>query len=112
MLNKEQWKERENELEELIKQREELSNQIEELSKQRTEKIKQREKTSKKIHRLQIYIRQHEAHKERKIQTDTEVYRMFGKPLKELTKEEYKVYYNARQRINRQKRKEQKEKNK
>lgn len=108
MLNNKQWKAKENELAELIKQREELSNQIEELSKQRTEKTIQREKLSKRIHRLQIGIRQHnELHKERKIQTDTEVYRMFGKQLKELTKEEYKEYYNARQRANRQKRKEQ-----
>lgn len=34
---------------------------------------------------------------------------MFGKTLKELTEEEYREYYNTRQRANRQKRKENKE---
>lgn len=93
MLNKEQWKAREKELAELEKQQKELKEQIKEISK--------------KIHILKVGMNQHsKLHKEQKIQTNSKVYEMFGKPLKELTKEEYKIYYNARQKINRQKRKE------
>lgn len=90
MLNNEQWKAREKELAELEKQRRELKEQIKEISK--------------KIHILKVDMNQHnKLHKEQR--TNSAVYEMFGKPLKELTKEEYKVYYNARQKINRQKRK-------
>lgn len=93
MLNKKQWKAKEKEVAELEKQLKELD--------------KQRKEVARKIHALKVGLNQHnKLHKEQKVQTNTEVYKMFGKPLKELTKEEYKVYYNARQRINRQKRKE------
>lgn len=85
MLNNEQWKDREKELLELKKQRKEIS---------------------KKIHELQNALNQHGKHSVQKVRTDTACYKMFGKSLNELTKEEYKQYYNARQRINRQKRKE------
>lgn len=92
MLNNEQWKAKEKEVAELEKQRRELKEQLKEISK--------------KIHILKIDINQHnKSYKEQKVRTDTEVYKMFGKPLSKLTKEEYKEYYNARQRINRQKRK-------
>lgn len=92
MLNNEQWETKEKEIAELKKQLNELD--------------KQRKEITKKIHTLKVDINQHnKLHKEQKVQTNTEVYKMFGKPLKELTKEEYKVYYNARQKINRQKRK-------
>ena len=92
MLDDKQWKAKEKEVLKLQKQLEELD-------------VK-RKNIADKIHLLKVGINQHnKKHKERVIKTDTEVYRMFGKPLKELTKEEYKVYYNARQRINRIKRK-------
>jgi len=72
---------------------------------------KQLKEISKRKHVLKIEInaqekRQEERKKNPKVNTNTEAYKMFGKPLKELTKEEYRVYYNARQKINRQKRKE------
>lgn len=93
MLNKEQWEAKEKEVAELEKQLKELD--------------KQRKEIARKIHTLKASMNQHnKLHKEQKVRTNTEVYKMFGKPLKELTKEEYKVYYNARQKINRQKRKE------
>lgn len=93
MLNDRQWKAKEKELLKLQKQLKELD-------------IKRKE-VADKIHLLKVGINQHnKKHKERVVKTDTEVYKMFGKPLRELTKEEYKVYYNARQRINRVKRKE------
>ena len=93
MLNDRQWKAKEKELLKLQKQLKELD-------------IKRKE-IADKIHLLKVGINQHnKKHKERVVKTDTEVYKMFGKPLRELTKEEYKVYYNARQRINRVKRKE------
>ena len=85
MLNNEQWKDREQELLELKKQRAEIS---------------------RKIHELQNLLRQHGKCNGQKTRTNTAVYKMFGKKLNELTKEEYKQYYNARQKINRRKRKE------
>ena len=93
MLNNEQWKEKEQEILELTKRLWELD--------------AERKEIANKIHAIKASLNQHnKLHKEQKVQTDTEVYKMFGKPLKELTKEEYKEYYNARQRANRQKRKE------
>lgn len=92
MLNNKQWIAREKEVAELEKQRKELKEQIKEISK--------------RIHILKVDINQHnKLHKEQKVRTNSLVYEMFGKPLKDLTKEEYKIYYNTRQRINRQKRK-------
>lgn len=78
---------------------------------------KQLKETLNRIHALKIGIqaqekRQEERKNNPKVNTNTEAYKMFGKPLKELTKEEYKIYYNARQKINRQKRKEKKHTNK
>lgn len=74
---------------------------------------KQLKEMSNRIHALKIGIqaqekRQEERKNNPKVNTNTEAYKMFGKPLKELTKEEYRIYYNTRQKINRQKRKEQK----
>ena len=72
---------------------------------------KQLKEISNRKHALKIGInaqqkRQEERKNNPKVNTNTEAYKMFGKPLKELTKDEYKVYYNARQKINRQKRRE------
>ena len=92
MLNNEQWKEKEQEILELTRQLWKLD--------------EQRKEIARKIHIIKVGLNQHSKHNEHNIRTNTEVYKMFGKPLKELTKEEYKVYYNARQKINRQKRKE------
>lgn len=92
MLNNEQWKAKEQEILELTKQLWELD--------------EQRKEVARKIHIIKIGLNQHSKYERKPIHTDTEVYKMFGKPLKELTKEEYKIYYNARQKINRQKRKE------
>lgn len=93
MLNNEQWKVREQEILELTKQLWELD--------------EQRKEVARKIHLIKNGLNQHNKfYKEQKMRTDTEVYKMFGKPLKELTKEEYRIYYNTRQKINRQKRKE------
>ena len=74
---------------------------------------KQLKEVSNRLHALKIGIqaqtkRQIERKNNPKVNTNTEAYKMFGKPLKELTKEEYRVYYNTRQKINRQKRKERK----
>lgn len=84
MLSNKEWEAKRKELEELEKQKKEIA---------------------KKIHILKVSLNQHGKHCDNKVRTDTEVYKMFGKKLKDLTPEEYKVYYNARQRINRQKRK-------
>lgn len=111
MLNNEQWQAREQEVAELQTRLNEFDKQLKELERIREELYKQRKETAKKIHVIQIALNQHSKHKEHKTQTNTEVYKMFGKPLKELTKEEYKIYYNARQKINRQKRKEKQTKN-
>jgi hypothetical protein len=92
MLNSEQWNKKEQEILELTKQLRELD--------------VQRKEVARKIHLIKVSLNQHnKSHKEQKIQTDTEVYKMFGKPLRDLTEEEYKKYYSTRQRINRQKRK-------
>lgn len=82
MLSSNEWNARQNELEELIKQRDAIS---------------------KRIHLLKKSLNQHEKHKIRRINTNSEVYKMFGKPLKDLTKEEKQKYYNDRQRKNREK---------
>lgn len=106
VINNTKWDVRKKELADLKKKRDKMSKEIqrtEELLKELENLKKDREKISKEIHSLSVKINQHENRKG--INTDTEVYKMFGKPLKDLTKEEYKIYYNARQRINRQKRK-------
>lgn len=82
MLSSNEWSAKQNELEELIKQRDAIS---------------------KRIHLLKVSLNQHEKHKTRKINTNSEVYKMFGKPLKDLNKEEKQAYYNDRQRKNREK---------
>lgn len=83
-----------------------LQRQLEEINKQRKE-------ISKKIHVLKCGLNQHnKKHREKNTRTDTEVFAMFGKPLKELTKDEYRIYYNTRQKINRQKRRLEHGKNK
>ena len=87
MLNKKQWETREKELVELKQKREEM--------KERKESVKE---ISKKIHYLQNAMNQHEKHKEQKVRTDTACYKMFGKPLKELTKEEYNLYQRRTER--------------
>ena len=69
------------------------------------ELIEQKKEIAKQIHLLKVELNNHKNYMPKGIRTDTEVYKMFGKPLNELTKEEYRIYYNARQKINRQKRK-------
>lgn len=102
-----EWKEREKEVENLKIERAELDGRIKELTERLKEYEDKKRKLSKQIHLKENKIRQHNnKHKEHKINTNTEVFRMFGKPLKDLTHEEYKIYYNARQKINRQRRKE------
>lgn len=85
MLTHDEWLDRKNELESLKKKRKEISH---------------------KISLLRIAIAQHEkAMNNPPNKTNTFAYQMFGKRLKDLTPEEYKAYYNERQRINRAKKK-------
>lgn len=120
MLKKENWEVREKELSELEEKRKELKRQLKEkevLTKMEfhnrivfvketdTELREQIKEISKKIHKLQNARNQHEKHKEQKVRTDTATYQMFGKPLKELTKEEFAFYQS---RGERRKRKENK----
>ena len=66
-----------------------------------------RDAISKRIHELSVGIRQHKKYMQSPPdKTGTIAYQMFGKRLKDLTAEEYRIYYNARKRINRAKRKE------
>ena len=89
MKTQEQWKAMEDELAELKELRTEIS---------------------KRIHSLSVSIAQHKkCEKNPPDKTSTIAYQMFGKRLKDLTTEEYRIYYNARQRINRAKRKENKQ---
>lgn len=107
MKSSNEWRIREENLTELKNERAELERKIKELKEKIKEYEDKKKDLSKQIHLTEVGIRQHNnKHKEHKTNTDTEVYKMFGKPLKELTEEEYRKYYNARQRINRQKRKE------
>lgn len=94
MLTKAEWKAKEKELEKLKAERDAL-------------KVKTTE-VSKRIHILSVDIAAYKKRVEAptKIRTDTIVYQMFGKQLKDLTPDEYRIYYNARQRINRAIRKE------
>lgn len=92
--NKQLWTVREEELKELEKKRKELKGR-----KESKEEIKE---LSKKIHKLQNAINQHGKHKEQKVRTNTVAYKMFGKPLKELTKEEYAFYQSRGERRRRQ----------
>ena len=94
MLTPSQWKARKKELENLKAKRDLLRAELEE--------------TSRQIHILSASITSYQKRAEnpRPIKTDTFAYQMFGKRLKDLTEDEYRIYYNARQRINRAKRKE------
>ncbi len=94
MLTQAEWKTKEKELEKLKIKREALKAECEGISKQ--------------IHILSCDIRAHKKRMEnpQPTRTNTFAYQMFGKQLKDLTHDEYKIYYNARQRINRAKRKE------
>lgn len=78
---------------------EEVKREIEELEEQKRE-------ITKRIHLLKVGLNQHGKHTDHKARTNTTVYEMFGKPLKALSKEEYKEYNRVMQRANRQKRKE------
>lgn len=60
---------------------------------------------SERIHLLRVSLNQHRKQNPPS-KTDTIAYQMFGKRLKDLTADEYRQYYNARQKINRAKRKE------
>lgn len=86
MKTQEQWEEREKELEELVELRKVISS---------------------RIHELKVRIAQHKKQMANPPdKTDTLAYQMFGKRMKDFTAEEYKAYYNARQRVNRPKRKQ------
>lgn len=85
MLTDKDWKAKEAELKELMNQKEELS---------------------RKIHILKMSLKQHNEYKPKGTKTDTEAYKMFGKPLSAFTEEEKREYYKIRQRINRAKKKE------
>lgn len=107
MMSSNEWKAKEENLKNLELQRAELDGRIKELAERIKDMEAQKKKLSKQIHSEQVKINQHKRKiEEHKINTDTEVYKMFGKPLKDLTKEEYKKYYNTRQKINRQRKKE------
>ena len=67
--------------------------------------VKQRKELSKTIHALKARICQHKRSKSKKDHTKTIAWQMFGKRLKDLTAEEYREYYNARQKIARENRK-------
>lgn len=85
MKTQEQWEEREKELEELVELRKVISS---------------------RIHELKVRIAQHKKQMANPPdKTDTIAYQMFGKRMRDLTVEEYRQYYNARQRINRANRK-------
>ena len=84
------WKAREEELAELIKQKELVD--------------EEKRKLGKKIEDVQRSLKQH--YKRNLKETETEVYKMFGKEsLNDLTDEERKAYYTARQRVCRAKQK-------
>ena len=84
-MQAQEWELRQQELEELVQLRTEIS---------------------ERIHRLQQVIRQHQkAIQAPPDKTNTFAFQMFGKQCKDLTAEEHKIYYNARQRENRAKRK-------
>ena len=85
MKTEQQWKEREQELEELVELRKVISS---------------------RIHELKVRIAQHKKQMASPPnKTNTIAYQMFGKRLRDLTAEEYRIYYNTRQRINRKNRK-------
>lgn len=82
--NNNYWKAREEELAKLIKQKELVD--------------EEKRKLGKKIVDLQRGLKQHYKLKEN--EKETEVYKMFGKEsLNDLTDEERKAYYTARQRV-------------
>lgn len=84
MLSNEQWKEKQEELDELIELRQLISN---------------------RIHILRIEIAQKSKQKEVD-KTNTIAWQMFGKRLRDLTATEYREYYNARQRERRKRAKQ------
>lgn len=93
MLTQAEWQAKEKELEQLKAQRNEMKTQLKEISK--------------KIHILSTSIRDHNSYKPHTYDySNSIVYLMFGKRLKDLTADEHRIYYAARQRINRSKRKE------
>ena len=86
MKTEQEWKVKEQELNELVKQRRSIS---------------------KRIHELRVHIAQHKKKVENPPdKTNTLAYQMFGKRYRDLTAEEHKIYYSARQRINRANRKQ------
>ena len=67
----------------------------------------QRKELSARIHLLKCDIRQHkQTVKNPPDKTNTIAWQMFGKRLKDLTPEEYRIYYNACQRKRRAQRKQ------
>lgn len=96
------WKALDAERNALLRKRDAVNAQLKALKAERDE-------LSKQLHSLSVRCRQHKQYQRKPPHTDTLVYTMFGKQLKDLTKEEYRIYYNACQRINRAKRKQKKQ---
>lgn len=87
MKTPEQWKVMEQEVEELEELRAVISN---------------------RIHLLKVKLAQHKKTTQNSTAGMNSIaYQMFGKRLKDLTPDEYRQYYNARQRENRAKRRKQ-----
>lgn len=97
------WKALDAERNALLRKRDAVNAQLKALKAERDE-------LSKQIHSLSVRCRQHTKYQRKPPHTDTLVYTMFGKQLKDLTKEEYRIYYNACQRKKRARRKQEQQK--
>lgn len=92
-----------------------IANQIQQLQKQIDLLHKDLHTLAKQKHILQNKLNQHKKQQAKPKQDNWQksiAFEMFGKRLKDLTPTEYKVYFNARQRINRAKAKTKKDGNK
>ena len=78
-----------------------------EIEQERDELKAVRKSISKRIHLLNMRLAQRSRTENKpKDKTNTIAYQMFGRRLRDLTPEERRLYYNARQRINSKKRKQ------
>lgn len=78
-----------------------------EIEQERNELKEVRKALSKRIHLLNMQLAQRNRTKSNTPdKTNTIAYQMFGKRLRDLSKEERRLYYNARQRINSKRRKQ------
>ena len=78
------------------------------LEQERDELKALRNEMSKRIHLLSMRIAQHKNHVKNNApnKINTIAYKMFGKQLKDLTPDECRQYYSARQRAKRERRKQ------